>query len=115
MARTQRSLSESSPAPKPKAVKVYLTDEEKQTALERAGGLSLSEYFRRMGLGKRALSPPVPAINRQTYLLLAEVNEALQQLAIAPASASDLAILIPLQESIDQVRWQLIAPDAEGP
>lgn len=104
---------------KPKTVKVYLTDEEKQTVLDRAGALSLSEYLRRAGLGKRSLTPPAPAINRQTYLALADIGRSLQQIEIAlnqsPEQAPNLSAIEALAQQIEQVRWQLIAPNAEAP
>ena len=114
-----------STATKPKAVKVYLTDAEKQTVSERAGELSTSEYLRRAGLGKRSLPPPAPEINRLSYLVLAEISESLQQIAIALSQSQleltavfacpDLASIELLRKQIEQVRWQLIAPDAELP
>lgn len=101
-------------------VKVYLSAEEKLTVLDRAGTLSLSEYLRRAGLGKRSLSPPAPEINRQTYLALAEIGESLQQIAIALSQSQsgplpDLSSIETLTHHIEQVRWQLIAPNAEAP
>ena len=115
MPRIKRST-----AVKPKAVKVYLTEAEKQAVLNRAGMLSLSEYFRRAGLGKRSRSPPAPEINRLTYLALAEIGESLQQVAIALSTSQqvplpDLSSIELLSQQLEQIRWQLIAPDAEAP
>lgn len=111
-----------SPSKRPiaaKTIKVYISEGEKQVLLDRAGALSLSDYLRRAGLGKRSLSPPAPEINRLTYLLLADTSEALQQIAVAlsqsPQPALDLTCIETLQEQISQVRWQLLAPDAEAP
>lgn len=100
-------------------VKVYLTQGEKQTAIACAGNIPLSEYFRRAGLSARLPKLPPPEINRQTYLELAEVSESLQQIAEAiascPQAAVDLSYITTLQQHIEQVRWQLISPEAEGP
>ena len=105
---------------KPNPVKVYITEGEKQDLLDRAGALSLSEYLRRAGLGKRSLSPPAPEINRQTYLALAEIGESLQQIAIALSQSQsgplpELSSIETLTHHIEQVRWQLLAPNAEAP
>lgn len=111
-----------SPSKRPiaaKTIKVYVSEAEKQALLDRAGALSLSDYLRRAGLGKRSLPPPAPEINRLTYLLLAGVSESLQQIAIALSQsaqpAPDLTCIEALQQQIAQVRWQLLAPDAEAP
>ena len=100
-------------------INVYLTKNEKQILLDRAGALSLSDYLRRAGLGKRSLSPPAPEINRLSYLALADIGESLQQMAIAlsqsPQPTLDLTCLETLQQQISQVRWQLLVPDADAP
>lgn len=97
-----------------KPIKVYITKDEKQALLDRAGTLSLSEYLRRAGLGKRSLSPPAPEINRLAYLALAEIGESIQQLEIAlgqsPQPDLDSTCLKVLQQHLNQIRWQLIAP-----
>ena len=114
-------MSPSTSPIKPKTVRinVYLTENEKQILSDRAGTLSLSEYLRRAGLGKRSLPPPAPEINRLTYLLLADIGKSIQHLAIAasqsPQPTLDLTYLETLQQQIDKVRWQLLAPEAEGP
>ena len=115
MARPKKKLEEKTSS----LVKVYLTRDEKQKAIACAGKLPLSEYFRRAGLSVRLPKSPPPEINRQTYLELAEVNESLQQIAEAiatsPQAAIDLSCITTLRQHIDQVRWQLISPESEGP
>lgn len=111
-----------------KAVTVRLTPTEYTDLQQRKGQLSWSEFLRRAAhhqpLPRSCPRPPVPAVNRQTYIELGRIGNNLNQLTRAchraqhqgealPISPATLSALI---TQLQQLRLALlgIEPDAEA-
>lgn len=103
-----------------KIIPIRLTASEHATVQQQAGALSLSEYFRRAGLGLKITTPrsrpPVPEINRQSYLELGRIGNNLNQLTKACHTAHlqgqalpiDRQLLDELSEQISQLRLAVL-------
>jgi hypothetical protein len=108
-------------------VPIRLSETELRYVKERAGSLSLSEFFRKAGLGQqipqRRKRPPLPQLHRDMLLALGKIGGNLNQIARACSLAVhqgigcevDLRLLVELQTLIRKLYVQIgaIAPDEE--
>ncbi|MEO0487928.1 MAG: plasmid mobilization relaxosome protein MobC [Cyanobacteria bacterium J06659_2] len=109
-----------------KIIPIRLTPTEHTTVQQQAGALSLSEFFRRAGLGLKIPTPrprpTVPAINRQTYLELGHIGNNLNQLTKACHTALlhgqtftfDPQLLNELAAQISQLRLEVLGIHPEN-
>lgn len=95
-------------------ITVWMSLSEQSYLRDRAGSLSLSEYFLNAGLGKpipqRRKRQSIPEINRLTYLELGKITTALNQ-----QNTRDDAVLNELMQQIQTLRLQIIAAEEEEP
>ena len=96
-----------------KPVTIRLTPSEHAEIKTKAGRLSLSEFFRRAGLGQPLPRvrhrPPVPEVNRLTYIELGRIGTNVNQLA----KACNTAIRLGYGCSIDPQRLEALAATIE--
>jgi Bacterial mobilisation protein (MobC) len=105
-------------------VPIRLSQTELDYAKELAGSLSLSEFFRKAGLGQaipqRRKRQPLPMLHREMLLALGKIGGNLNQIARACSSQRihgtvDMTLLTELQDTIRNLCFQIatIAPDEE--
>jgi hypothetical protein len=92
-------------------ITVWMSPSEQEYLRDRAGSLSLSEYFLNAGLGhsipQRRKRQSVPEVNRSIYLELSKISQALQCGALDPELLNDL------MQQIQILRLQLINANLE--
>jgi hypothetical protein len=92
-------------------ITVWMSQSERAYLRDRAGSLSLSEYFLNAGLGhsipQRRQRQTIPEVNRAIYLELSKISQALQSNALDPTLLNDL------MQQIQILRMQLINADTE--
>jgi len=95
-----------------KAVTIRLTPSEYERAIAKKGTLSLSEFFRRAGLDESIPTPrsrpPIPEVNRETYLELGRMGNNLNQQTRACHLALHAGQTLPVSpEQIEAVAAQV--------
>ena len=95
-----------------KAVTIRLTPSEHEQAISQKGTLSLSEFFRRAGLDESIpmprSRPPIPEVNRETYLELGRIGNNLNQQTRACHRALHQGQTLPMSpEQIEAVAAQV--------
>ena len=117
---TQSASSQKKPRERRENFALRLSPSEKTALIEKAtdAELTLSEYLRSTGL-KKHLRPPVPQINRETYVELGRIGNNINQMTKACHTAINQgrgcninpAALSSLKKQLDLLRLQVIGID----
>lgn len=109
-----------------KFVNIRLTESEHRYVKELAGSLSLSEFFRRAGLGhripQRRKAQPIPQVNRELLLEMGRIGSNLNQISKACHLALkhgegwqvDLSGLEELRMQLKKLSWAIAGINPEG-